>query len=414
MPRRQQPVFKYKYTADEDPSMSRSYKCRLQCYQCAAKTGKGAQCTRKVCVGLPYCAQHMRSIMSLEIRPSDIQGAGLGVFAIRRAAKAPRLVFRGGDEITEYFGECLSTQELEDRYGEDDHGLGVYAHEAGSGYDIDSACIRSVASMINSHPHDWNCKAVAANRYQTNGCTRLTIVASKDIMDGDELLLNYGAGYFANTTQQVKYSTSNVPRISRRKRRTIRSPVQRGERKPRREPNPDEPPKKRKTRHRYTRQERQERQEQKELKARQHQERKELNARKRQEREEQRANRPPKERKARQRKPRQEPYGHSGLDLPPIQLPAQTPGLKHYGMRSQQPYNLRPSTAEQLGAKPTRRRRRRQTAESKRAKPARQTQRKRAPSTKPRRQRPAPVALASPRLNALAQLRRIPRMSDIR
>ena len=403
MPKRQQPVYKYEYRSDE-AGMSKKFKCNLQCYRCAAQTGRGAQCTRKVCIGLPYCAQHMRSMLSLEIRPSDIPGAGLGVFAIRRIAKASKLVFHEGDEIAEYFGECLTTQEHSKRYGSEQYGLGVYSYDDDAGNTIDASCARSVASMINSHPNHHNCEAeILTDEKGPGGCHIIRIVATEDIKDGEELLLNYGERYFSGADQNIKYSTSNVPRFKNRKRRTIREPVARGERVIREKKSPRD----RKTRTRYTFEQRRERKEEKERQA--------------QERRDQRANRPPKERKkrspnlspilysaptpvpqqiysllpstakpARQKrrrqtaKPTERQNKSPSLNLLPVRLPAQTPGLQHYGLRSQQPYNLRPSTAEQLSAKPMRRRRRRQTAESKRAKPARMTKRKRSSNAKPR------------------------------
>ena len=55
----------------------------MPCPKCIAITKNGTSCKRNTCVRFPYCFQHMNSIEGLQLKKSEINDAGLGLFATR-------------------------------------------------------------------------------------------------------------------------------------------------------------------------------------------------------------------------------------------------------------------------------------------------------------------------------------------
>ena len=85
--------------------------------RCRGTTAKHAMCKRQLFLGLPYCYQHMQSILHLKVKPSTIEGAGKGLFANNGSANND-IVFRPGDTICKYASEHIDEEELNDRYGD--------------------------------------------------------------------------------------------------------------------------------------------------------------------------------------------------------------------------------------------------------------------------------------------------------
>jgi hypothetical protein len=55
----------------------------LDCKQCIFIKGNGQRCKRRTCVRKDYCWQHLRSQKGVDVRPSTLPGAGLGLFAYK-------------------------------------------------------------------------------------------------------------------------------------------------------------------------------------------------------------------------------------------------------------------------------------------------------------------------------------------
>lgn len=53
------------------------------CQRCISMTKKGTQCHRTTCITSQKCAQHLDLEDGLAVRPSNIPGAGLGLFTTR-------------------------------------------------------------------------------------------------------------------------------------------------------------------------------------------------------------------------------------------------------------------------------------------------------------------------------------------
>jgi len=140
----------------------------------------GNQCRRKTKKQLPYCFAHARSLLHVDIRPSTIRDAGLGLFALKE--------FKSGDLIVPYKGEILTRAQLDDRYGD---GLAPYAVEVNKNTFIDSACARGTGSFINTKPRHNNSR-ISVYSGRAGHPPAASIRATKRIPIGSEIFVDYG------------------------------------------------------------------------------------------------------------------------------------------------------------------------------------------------------------------------------
>lgn len=176
-------VFKYK-------SASSAFSCKLQCVRCCAKKTNGQRCTKTTCIGTPMCWIHLLSTKKLRIKSSPIPGAGKGLFAQSRRDNPNAVIFARGAPIVAYGGETLTQHELNARYGKND--TAPYAYQLDGTRNVayeNAACQRGVASLAN---HASGSRANA--ELHTRG-RKAFIRAKKNIMNGDEILLDYGDQY---------------------------------------------------------------------------------------------------------------------------------------------------------------------------------------------------------------------------
>lgn len=135
-----------------------------------------------MCIGLPYCTVHSRSIARLVLKKSGTHG--LGIFA---AGPRSSVVFKRGEPIGQFGGELLQTAQVKRRYGDLD---GPYIAELSSKRSRDGACLRYLTSMTN---HARGAKA--NSRYKPWGRTDLMLVAKRPIKGGEEVLVDYGGSF---------------------------------------------------------------------------------------------------------------------------------------------------------------------------------------------------------------------------
>lgn len=165
-----------------------SFQCDLTCEQCSAQSASGARCKRVVCIGLPYCWQHTRSICHVTIR-DGVHGKGL--FAWTPGAGHAR-VFEPGDPIVVYGGDYLVTAQIDQRYGP--RTTAPYALQITQNHIVDAACKRGIGSVANA-PRGTNKKTNA--EYAINHTTGTMILkATRPIYGGQEILVGYGAAYW--------------------------------------------------------------------------------------------------------------------------------------------------------------------------------------------------------------------------
>lgn len=147
--------------------------------QCAYHGEKG-QCKRMTTITHPYCAQHTREVLGLQVTKSRIPRAGLGLYAVR--------LFKKGQNIVEYRGEKMSTKQYDAKY--EGQGLGAYGIELDARYVLDASKTSSGVARYACDYHGSGKHGPNA-RYESDG-KRVWIVALRDIKPGEEIYTDYG------------------------------------------------------------------------------------------------------------------------------------------------------------------------------------------------------------------------------
>lgn len=178
--------FKDSYMDESDEEVEVEFGCQLDSVQCDAETKTGAACRKQAVIGLPFCYIHSKTYLRLEVRDSEIEGAGKGVFAYNPHADHGR-VFSRGQFICEYVGEVLTKDEVDERYGDTDDLTAPYVIQVSANRFLDAACRRGIAGVIN-HSTTPNVQF-----YSYQG--RIRCRATRNINHGTELKANYRARY---------------------------------------------------------------------------------------------------------------------------------------------------------------------------------------------------------------------------
>jgi len=189
---------------------------QLQQRKCAR-----AECSHRVSIGLPFCPRHLEE-RGLEIRDSDITGAGFGLFATQ--------TFPVGAIVCPYFGHIGTRSHSMHKYGIET--ASAYVEESALPNSqtiyIDSALMRSVGSLLNGsiNPRLTNVICVPANYFSKSpevwesimenfrafwaldslgaaGDHVLAVIASETITEGTELLLDYGNNYWTSVSPHI-------------------------------------------------------------------------------------------------------------------------------------------------------------------------------------------------------------------
>ena len=152
-------------------------------------------CGEAVRFGVPFCAQHSETKLGLCIHETTLDGFDFdGLFACRK--------FRKGQRVVQYHGDVMSSEAFDSRYDFDVEGHAPYAVRLTNGVVIDAASFRGLAAFANTHPVQNNCRIV-----QT-GPERAHLVATKDVVAGQEFFADYGQ--FMDFSQQL-FLTSRHP-----------------------------------------------------------------------------------------------------------------------------------------------------------------------------------------------------------
>lgn len=177
---------------------SSHFTCNLKCVRCTATNSSGTRCKLKSCIGTPYCWTHLLHHKHLRIKPSVVQGAGNGLFAVSPALGNNDIVFKRGDVIIQYDGEVITNKELQRRYGDFTAPYGL----SQGNYIEDGACRRGVGSLAN---HVSSRSANARYSFSTS-TKKFRLVATKNIRNNTEVLCDYGGDYHFNEPTQHKTS----------------------------------------------------------------------------------------------------------------------------------------------------------------------------------------------------------------
>ncbi len=210
----------------------------VECAQCAARNPRdNRQCSRNSCKTFPYCWQHMKLIMGLQIKLSSVAGAGCGLVATRPNAAwiasnqtmkndaeansnitndaGRRLVFGRDRWISPYTGERLTAAQEAVRYPPPT--TGRYLIPSGTGQaafqiSIDAISTKSAPARFANHTTRTQ---VGAERVRAKFQSRQGqsypgpwLKSTMRIYEGDEIWVNYGPDYHhANGLQADERAT---------------------------------------------------------------------------------------------------------------------------------------------------------------------------------------------------------------
>lgn len=164
----------------------RVFACLLHCTQCTGTRKDRQRCTRRSCIGTPYCWMHLLIEKKLRIKTSTIAGAGKGLFAMDKHAPANAVIFPKGRKVIVYDGEIVNQDTLNARYGQFTAPYAI--HEFGT--TIDAACRRGVAALSNHSSRNANARLAFSRANK-----EFMLIATRSIKNGDEILCNYGRAY---------------------------------------------------------------------------------------------------------------------------------------------------------------------------------------------------------------------------
>lgn len=210
--------YHYTYNCSEGPT---SISKPLACDTCQYNKDN-RRCQRRVCIGLPYCWQHSVQVYHVRVKTSQISGKGLFVdlpSRLRNAngnANAPP--FRADDLICPYNGVRVSAQHIHDEYPGDC--VAPYAWCSGRSCE-DAAAKRGIGSLANGEGAAGNTVGTNArliqftsrlrNNYKGGGpaprAKQLWLQATKDIHNGEEIIVKYGESYWDTTGAQHSHKT---------------------------------------------------------------------------------------------------------------------------------------------------------------------------------------------------------------
>jgi hypothetical protein len=143
------------------------------------------------------CWQHLIKSQHLRIKESTIPGANKGLFVMSRDHGQNEIVFRRGEPIIDYGGERVTHDTLQHRYGDY---TAPYGLAEGRAVD-DGACVRGTGTLANAGRGN-----VTNAKFQFLRPTKkFRIVATKNIRNNSEILVNYGRDYRLH--EPIQFST---------------------------------------------------------------------------------------------------------------------------------------------------------------------------------------------------------------
>lgn len=168
------------------------FACDLKTHKCCAKTKSGRLCSRNVVRGLFLCWQHTKAIYKVMKAKSNIPNTNMyGLFACEDIPK--------DTVILPYFGEYLTSKQLNDRYPGDNtapYGLSFKGVPGKSA--IDAACLQGMGGLAN---RGMVSAKLYNNAHFINSKPYPKIASTKKISAGQEIFVAYGSSYkFTNST----------------------------------------------------------------------------------------------------------------------------------------------------------------------------------------------------------------------
>ena len=153
--------------------------------ECAAITGNGTECARFTDKG-HLCAQQARLLLGVRVKPSQIAGAGEGLFAAGRE-------FDKGDVICEYLGAQMATAAF--RAKPSVFGVQLYRGVLDARRTCDG--FARYANTANT-ARQANAQLISERKLigRRGSGSRIFLQATKTVQDGEEFWVRYGSGYW--------------------------------------------------------------------------------------------------------------------------------------------------------------------------------------------------------------------------
>lgn len=154
----------------------------------------GVRCKKRCQIGLGICWIHLLSKHHLRIKASNIENAGMGLFVIDKSKHVNEIIFRRDQKICLYNGDVLDKYDHRERYGAETAPYSAELHmKDGIQMYEDASLRRGVGALINHSNKLDNC------RMSVKTDNTIGIVATKNIRNNSEILLNYGTEYRLNS-----------------------------------------------------------------------------------------------------------------------------------------------------------------------------------------------------------------------
>jgi len=171
--------------------------------RCTAKTAAGTDCKQRTCRG-QYCWTHLSREEKLRLAKSLIIGAGKGLFAKGKTRSPPAnridrdILFKKGQRICPYTGDWMHIAA-----GQQDSAGGTYALEIRHDLAIDAARTNAAmgrwANDAHGSSHTNNAKLVWSGAHRM-----ASLIATRPIRDGDEILVSYGRSYWRHFGDRLR------------------------------------------------------------------------------------------------------------------------------------------------------------------------------------------------------------------
>lgn len=165
------------------------------CVQCSAHKQNGARCTRWTCKYSEMCWQHTRIALGLRIGPSNIAGAGQGLFATRAMQDGHVICTYGGPD------DVVVREEAED-----DNYVSNYVLLLDDEFAIDAKSTQSGLGRwaIDCLPVNQGeeCEDNNAEFEVDPEAQTARLVAIADIAAGDEIFASYGEPFWRSDNEE--------------------------------------------------------------------------------------------------------------------------------------------------------------------------------------------------------------------
>jgi hypothetical protein len=156
----------------------------VSCVRCKFIKGDGQRCKRNTCARKDYCWQHLRAKKGIDVRPSTLPRAGMGLFAFK--------AFRPGQKVADYSGQIVSARKAK---------RSQYAVAWKQGKFVDASSSQDPVGRYANTCRGADKKAKRCKRNNVKikrdfGRKTITLRVGKNpIKKGEEIFNTYGSGF---------------------------------------------------------------------------------------------------------------------------------------------------------------------------------------------------------------------------